>query len=819
MLPIESYGILIQLAYLAGVIMHKEQSLHPSSSQLDAYALGRLSDQECLDIENHLESCDACQKQVERSPNDSFISQLKKGADSDLDFLVATLESDTQSALIKKDKKLSAELAAFLSPAQGQDEIGRVANYRVFKVLGAGGMGIVLQAEDPGLKRLVALKVMKPSLAKNEVYRQRFLREAQTTASIEHDNIVDIYQVGEDNGVPFLAMPLLKGQTLADWINAGKKLSLQQTLRLGREMAMGLAAAHKEGLIHRDIKPSNLWVEPGGRIKILDFGLARAVGQGTNEANITQTGDVLGTPAYMAPEQARAQEVDHRCDLFSLGCVLHELCVGERPFQGDDLVSMVLSLATEMPKAPRDLDPTISKPLSDLIMRLLNKDASKRPDSAQEVARKIKEIEEALVQSAKLQPKRTFSRTRVLVLIAVGVISAFLVSAIILYFQTQDCVIRVMINDPKITVKVKGTDLFLKNLSQGKDIRLSPGKHTLLVQRGKFKFETSQLILKSGEKVTIHIEVLKEEMLARKGERIIGRKRFPQGINQPKIAGRQKADVPLAKAPFDGDSAMIFQNAWDDHLGVPIEKVVDLPGGVKLTMVLIPPGEAQLGSTKKDIDYFLKEVITRKLKWGLTRIQKEGPPYQWKIAEPFYLGKYEVTQRQWLSIMNKNPSQFRGNPSLPVECVSWFGNKSFVEKLNQLSGIQGLRFFLPSQKQWEYACRAGTTTPWYFPNEEKLNEHGWYKENSSDRTHPVGNLKSNPWGLHDLYGNVSEWCLDWYQTKPGKPPLAVNRGGYFLGDSVTCRTVYPHFNLPHAQYPTIGLRLAARIEDPSPAPR
>ena len=227
----------------------------------------------------------------------------------------------------------------FLAPAQSPDELGRLGNYRVLRVLGTGGMGVVFEAEDVQLKRHVALKAMKPGGAVSASSRKRFLREAQAAAAVEHDHIVPVYQVGEDRGVPFIAMPLLRGQTLADRMGKfqvqGSKFKVDspksnhespksevqspksegaealptfEVLRIGREIALGLAAAHRRGLIHRDIKPSNIWLEEEtGRAKILDFGLARASDGGEQ---LTQAGATLGTPAYMSPEQASGDDAD-----------------------------------------------------------------------------------------------------------------------------------------------------------------------------------------------------------------------------------------------------------------------------------------------------------------------------------------------------------------------------------------------------------------------------------------------------------------------------------------------------------------------------
>jgi serine/threonine protein kinase len=280
----------------------------------------------------------------------------------------------------------------FLAPAQGPDELGRLGPYVVRKVLGVGAMGVVFQAEDPFLKRPVALKVMKPSLAAFDEYHKRFLREAQLAAAIEHDHIVTIYQVGEDGGVPYLAMKLLQGETLEDRLNQiPGGLPSAEVMRIGREVAEGLAAAHERNLVHRDIKPANVWLEAGrDRVKILDFGLACGTGE---DGRFTQAGAVIGTPAYMSPEQANAEDIDSRCDLFSLGAVLYRACTGEMPFGGKDTLSVLSALASKTPPAPHTVVPSLPRAFSDLVMRLLAKNRTKRLQTAREVVSGIQAIE------------------------------------------------------------------------------------------------------------------------------------------------------------------------------------------------------------------------------------------------------------------------------------------------------------------------------------------------------------------------------------------------------------------------------------------
>ncbi len=278
------------------------------------------------------------------------------------------------------------------------DALGLVAGYRLIEKLGEGGMGTVFLAEDINLKRRVALKVMKPHVAAETISRERFFREARAAAALDHDNIVAIHGIGEDNGIPYLAMPLLKGQTLGALLDKGPRPELPTILKIGRDVALGLAAAHGQGLVHRDIKPDNIWIEPFGgddsavqvRAKILDFGLARPRKEG--EELLTQTGAILGTPSYMAPEQARGLPIDQRADLFSLGCVLYEMCAGRRPFTGADTMAVLTSLIADRPYEPRALNPDVPPALSNLIMLLLEKDVSRRPGSAKEVAEALRQI-------------------------------------------------------------------------------------------------------------------------------------------------------------------------------------------------------------------------------------------------------------------------------------------------------------------------------------------------------------------------------------------------------------------------------------------
>lgn len=286
----------------------------------------------------------------------------------------------------------------FLGPAEAPDEMGRLGPYRILDVLGVGGMGAVFKAEDPHLGRLVAVKVVLPHLAMFRDARLRFLREARAQAAVEHDNVVPIFQVGEANGAVYLAMPLLKGETLGDRLRRGPQVGVAEVVRVGREVAAGLSAAHARGLIHRDIKPGNVWLDAEtGRVKILDFGLARETVQPDEATDpLTDQGTTVGTPEYMSPEQARARPVDHRTDLFSLGVVLYQMATGRHPFAGPDTYARMTALAVDTPDPPTTLNPAVPAALSELIARLLAKAPDDRPSSARVVAEDLRRVEESL---------------------------------------------------------------------------------------------------------------------------------------------------------------------------------------------------------------------------------------------------------------------------------------------------------------------------------------------------------------------------------------------------------------------------------------
>jgi serine/threonine protein kinase len=272
-------------------------------------------------------------------------------------------------------------------PAIGDEFDG----YRIVTELGRGGMGCVFRASNLLLGRDEALKVILPEVAVKPQARARFLREARAMAAVRHDHIVEVYHVREPGGVPYLAMPLLKGETLVDRLRRERVLPAAVVVRIGLQMAEGLAEAHARRLIHRDIKPGNVWLEAGtNRVKLLDFGLVREEGA---TPDLTGEGALLGTPLYMSPEQINGEALDARSDLFSMGSVLYECATGRRAFSGATLTAILSAVAQKDPPAAKTVNAAVPDHLSDLIRSLLHKKPEHRPASALELVRRLRLLE------------------------------------------------------------------------------------------------------------------------------------------------------------------------------------------------------------------------------------------------------------------------------------------------------------------------------------------------------------------------------------------------------------------------------------------
>lgn len=343
-----------------------------------------LSD-EC--VISHLDDCADCRAFLDSESGDHDHWQRVKTHLQPTEFDYARTDGFSAASVVGSNGRRSfaiQDVLDSLSPTDDPHKLGRLGSYEITAVVGVGGMGVVLKAVDPSLERVVAVKLMAPSLAHSDKARKRFSREAKAAAAVLHPNVVPIHSVASDGVIPYLVMSYIRGGSLQRRIENEGPLSVVEILRIGSQIAAGLAAAHEQGLVHRDIKPENILLEEGvERVSITDFGLARAVDDNT----VTQNGAIAGTPMYMSPEQALGEQVDQKSDLFSLGSVLYAVCTGRPPYSGDTSYSVMRQIIDEGPMPVCDVNPDVPDWLAGIVEKLMVKDKSERFSSAAEVHR------------------------------------------------------------------------------------------------------------------------------------------------------------------------------------------------------------------------------------------------------------------------------------------------------------------------------------------------------------------------------------------------------------------------------------------------
>lgn len=352
-----------------------------SAELLRQLTADELSPVELAEVEEHISDCERCRQLLDVPQSDSqwrdeIVSALRAPSES----LHVASDHDGGSG---KDESLDSILR-LLGPTDDPHMLGRIGSYEVVGMIGRGGMGVVFKAFETSLNRFVAIKMLLPHLAASGAARKRFAREGQAAAAVIDDNVMPIYSVAEWQGVPYLVTQYSRGSTLDKRIRDEGPLELKEILRIGMQTARGLAAAHAQGLVHRDVKPSNILLDGTvDRALLTDFGLARAV----DDASITRTGVIAGTPQFMSPEQASGDPVDARSDLFSLGSVLYTMCTGRPPFRAETSLGILRRIADDEPRRIREVNPSVPVWLCGLIGKLMAKKPSDRYRSAADVAR------------------------------------------------------------------------------------------------------------------------------------------------------------------------------------------------------------------------------------------------------------------------------------------------------------------------------------------------------------------------------------------------------------------------------------------------
>jgi formylglycine-generating enzyme required for sulfatase activity/tetratricopeptide (TPR) repeat protein/tRNA A-37 threonylcarbamoyl transferase component Bud32 len=723
-------------------------------------------------------------------------------------FAEAALEESQEWAILVPGED-EAKALAFLEPSATPGALGRLGHYEVLEVIGRGGMGLVLKARDEKLQRAVALKAMSAALAGDPGARKRFVREARLAAAVTHNHIVAIHAVEEEGPVPYLVMPLIAGHSLQKEIDTRGPLPAAEVARIGLQIAEGLEAAHRHNLIHRDIKPANILLDDdSGSVKITDFGLARA----GDDASLTQTGQILGTPMYMSPEQAEGKKVDHRSDLFSFGSVLYALCTGRPPFRAKTTVAVLRRVCDYEPRPVREFNPDIPRWLEKVIFELLQKHPAKRYQTAGEVAAVLREHVTARAVPAKPPPLPTqkaaaapctekvnlhapqetmiavpaapASRRKRLIIGGVLGLVGLLVAALWIVFGGA--------SGP-------GDNPLVAQDAAGQP---EPGKGTRdkLVGswKGRRKSDREELDLVHTFNNDGGFRSDAFDILGRPRGVTLGRWQFRDGEIQLSFLDGAFENAAVTWIDDDtmtyrivGQTEQVLVGATTQfHRHGPADNPVvnkDEPKKQPIVKKPLPPyvpvelTEQQAQKLQADWAAKLKRNVQTTTPTGI--VMMVVPPGGPAVPQPYLIGKYEVTQGEWEKVMGYNPVKYKvldpikykEQLRLPVEYVSWHSCIQFCNKLSEREKLKpyyeigqdevtilgGSGYRLPTDAEWEHACRAGSTKDFHFgDNVAELPNYAWCFLNSPDQIHPGGEKRPNAFGLHDMHGNVWEWSED-----------------------------------------------------------
>ena len=702
--------------------------------------------------------------------------------------------------------------------------------YQVEKLLGKGAMGAVYLARDTQLGRLVALKIPKLSGSGAAKLLQRLKTEAKAAAQIDHPSVCPVYDSGDIDGTSYIAMQYIEGETLKEHLQ-NQPLTSTDAVKLILLLAEGLAEAHSQDIYHRDLKPENIKLNRRGIPVIMDFGLAKLAATLSADAGKTQSGTILGSPAYMSPEQASGQvaEIDHRSDLYSLGVMLFEMLTGQWPFTGAALQVMGQKTILD-PPSPLTIKPDLNPELAAVCHKLI---AKKREDRYQTAKELIDELQAlgmgTATQSATGSVVTGQPQTSVPTLVPSFEQEDTFSSMIARKRQEANrggATVKLGSNIRRITqsavewwrgkssgVKWTGlaTGVLIMGLiglwASGAFIKVKTKQGTLVIQVN----EPGADVFVDGEKVDVTWAdgQMKATVQVKAGERQVEVKK--DGFS---VAGKQITFK-------DGDREIFKAKLIPDAVG---QKKIPLEGQLA-------------GEERSDNDLKMKFVWCRPGKFTMGsppsepgRIEDEGS-VDVTLTKGFWLGKFEVTQADWERVMQSTPwkgKEFgKESGGYPATYLSWEDATDFCQALTsqeRKSGRlpNGWEYTLPTEAQWEYACRAGSNTRFTFGNsDDELGSHGWFHENAKKigetYAHEVGKKKANAWGLHDMHGNIWEWCEDEYADKlpGGTDPLVsavgsvrVPRGGCWFNAASYCRSAFRQRNSPVTRYDALGLRVA-----------
>ncbi len=670
----------------------------------------------------------------------------------------------------------------------------KIGKYTISGEIGKGGMGIVYRGSDPYIGRTVAIKTVRLDVLRQESGRdealKRFLREAQAAGSLSHPNIVTIYDVGEHEGLIYIAMEYIDGSSLESLLRQGREFTLDEIGRLFGQIASALDYAHGRGIIHRDIKPANILVGRDLKVAIVDFGIAR-----TSASTMTQTGMLMGTPRYMSPEQIAGKKVDGRSDLFSLGAILYELITRRNPFEGESITTVIYKIMhAELPPLS-DFNKHLPPGLERVVRKALARDPDLRYATCSELAAdlllcssgqgKADTIKESAPRAQQTQllesgeqtlftpPGAKHRRRNFLLLALFAVLAA---AAAVILLNGRRAAVPAPVPDGSATAVVREADSAAAEKSVPTPPGQAPSAQALDVHAAT-PVTVEPAISEPAPGKPVAKEAASEPRAASQNTTVPGAPLAAPALVQPEKT--PAAPAPNRKGFLEG----VFFN--------------------ETVMVQIPQSYFTIGSPEGE---------------GGT---DEHPAHKVFISD-FWLGKTEVTFAQFDAFCRDTGHPLPGDEgwgrgSRPVINVSWEDAVSYCRWLTLKSGR---RFRLPSEAEWEKAARE--KYPWgrSDPGAAQVNMKG-----SGDGfafTAPVGSFPAgaSPYGILDLAGNVWEWTADWYDpnyyaVSPGRDPrgpaagvMRSVRGGSWSNGADLVRSANRSSESPDRRLNVLGFRVA-----------
>jgi formylglycine-generating enzyme required for sulfatase activity len=720
------------------------------------------------------------------------------------------------------------------------------------------GSSVVYKARQLGLGRIVALKMILSGGHASSADLDRFRTEAEAIARLQHPNIVQVHDVGEHDGKPFFSLEFCTGGSLDRKLD-GTPLKPMDAARLVETLARAMQAAHEKNVIHRDLKPANVLLTEDGTPKITDFGLAKKI----DEAGQTASGAIMGTPSYMAPEQAggKSKEIGPSCDIYALGAILYELLTGRPPFKAATPLDTVLQVVSDEPVPPTQLQTRTPRDLETICLKCLHKEPSKRYATAQALAEELGRFQrgEPIMARPVGRVERGWRWCRrnpvVAGLVAtVALVTALGVAGIVWKYldaeqqkniaeeQRKDAVAQKQ-EAQREAARAKAVRDFVVNIFQSSD----PGakrrtinfRDILAAADLRIQRDFAEQPELQKELQTVIDDVYDKMGFLAPAAMILQARGAVQlhaarGMNQPAVP--QLLLFPGDRLQLGADADVQLIVLFDLHkerlkpAGAatvrrkgcePPEVVRERAEDIPMTFVRLPKGTFYMG-------------------WdGLEK--KKG--VKTEIREDFEIAVHDVTQGQWQAVMGSNPSHFSRKGAggaqvvdisdeelklFPVENVSWDDAQKFIKKLNEKERGRGYLYRLPTEAEWEYACRGGATS------EEECSYHFYFDKPTNDlsskqanfngidpfvkfvkaekgpylnRTTRVGAYPPNKLGLCDMHGNVWQWCADLWNPKQDAS-FRVSRGGSWNNDSRFCWAAHRYRNEPSDQNDRLGLRLA-----------